>query len=71
MTKTLNIEDATGGRRLLRLQQGDGDVGYCDSACRSSFQLSMVGVAVQHEVGAMTIDNFSQPRGAEAGKYFR
>ena len=67
----LYIEDSIRRCWLLCLQQSDRHVVNRDACGRSSFHLSVMGVAVQHHVCTMAIYDLSQTRCTKKGEDFR
>ena len=54
----LDFKNPVTDRWILFLQQRNRDVVHRNPACRLSFQASVVGVPVKHQVGAVAINHF-------------
>ena len=66
----LDVEDAIGAGGLLRLQEADGYVVDWNSGGGLAVGGSVMGMAVDDQVGAVAIDYFGQSRGAEEREDF-
>src|SRR5579872_1176511 len=61
----LNVEYPVGCGRLLRLEQGNGDVVDGNASRGASVQFAVMSVAMNHKIGAMPVDHFCQSRSAK------
>ena len=57
----LNVKNAVYTWWVLRLQQCDGNVVYGNPAGRSAVAFSIVSMAMDDQVGAVAVNDFSQP----------
>ncbi len=66
----LDVKDSVHRRRILPLQKSDGDVVHRNAARCFSVALAIVGVPMEHQVGAMTVHDLGKPRGSQEGINF-
>lgn len=59
-SQRLNVKYPVHCRRILSLQQRDGDVVNGNSTCCFSIALAIVSMAMEHQVRSVAINNFSQ-----------
>jgi hypothetical protein len=58
----LDVKYSVGGRRLLLLKQGDGDVPNGNASQGLAIQSSVMSVTMQDEVGSMPVNDLGKPR---------
>src|SRR5438445_10097210 len=61
----LEVKDSVHGRRTLPLQKSDGHVVHWNAARCLSVALAIVGVPMEHQVGAVPVHDLGKARGSQ------
>jgi len=63
----LHVKNAIKAGRILGLQQSDSDIVNGNAGGGFSITFTVVGMAMQNEIGPMAIDDLGEARGARKG----